>query len=135
MGLAGLMPWISLGKGAGAGISKNGISMEVRREGRSRGSKLRLDYNESRHPPHAGTMIVKDEEENLPRSLESIAGLCNELVIVDTESADQTKEIARSFGAKVFDFAWVDSFLGGPQRSAHSGHRRLCHLVRCRRRG
>jgi tetratricopeptide (TPR) repeat protein len=55
-------------------------------------------------------MIVKNEEENLPRCLESITGLCNELVIVDTGSTDCTKEIARSFGANVFDFAWVDSF-------------------------
>jgi tetratricopeptide (TPR) repeat protein len=30
--------------------------------------------------------------------------------VVDTGSTDRTKEIALGFGAKVFDFAWVDSF-------------------------
>ena len=34
----------------------------------------------------------------------------DEIVVVDTGSTDRTVEIARSFGAKVFDFVWVDSF-------------------------
>jgi glycosyltransferase involved in cell wall biosynthesis len=29
---------------------------------------------------------------------------------LDTRSSDRTVEIARSFGAQVFDFAWIDSF-------------------------
>jgi glycosyltransferase involved in cell wall biosynthesis len=31
-------------------------------------------------------------------------------VVVDTGSVDRTREIARDFGAKVFDFAWIDDF-------------------------
>jgi glycosyltransferase involved in cell wall biosynthesis len=56
------------------------------------------------------TMIVRDEESNLPRCLESVRGLFDEIVIVDTGSRDRTVEIARSFGARVFDFVWVDDF-------------------------
>ncbi len=56
------------------------------------------------------TMIVKDEEENLPACLESVAGLDLELVVVDTGSSDRTREVARRFGARVFDFPWCDSF-------------------------
>ena len=56
------------------------------------------------------TMIVKDEQENLPRCLASIAGIFDEIIVVDTGSTDRTREIAREFGAKVFDFVWVDSF-------------------------
>ncbi len=37
-------------------------------------------------------------------------GVFDEIVVVDTGSTDRTIEIARSFGAKVFEFAWVDSF-------------------------
>jgi tetratricopeptide (TPR) repeat protein len=55
-------------------------------------------------------MIVRDEEGNLPACLESAAGLFDELVVVDTGSADRTAEIARSFGARVFEFPWVDDF-------------------------
>ncbi|MDR3639522.1 MAG: glycosyltransferase [Isosphaeraceae bacterium] len=56
------------------------------------------------------TMIVRNEEQNLPACLASAEGLFDELVIVDTGSTDRTAEIARTFGARVFDFVWVDDF-------------------------
>jgi glycosyltransferase involved in cell wall biosynthesis len=56
------------------------------------------------------TMIVKNEEANLPDCLTSVADLVDEIIIVDTGSTDRTKEIAARYGARVFDFAWVDSF-------------------------
>jgi len=56
------------------------------------------------------TMIVRDEENNLSHSLGSVAGLFDEIVVVDTGSTDRTVEIARSLGARVFDFVWVDDF-------------------------
>ncbi len=56
------------------------------------------------------TIIVRDEEKNLPACLESVRGIFDEIVIVDTGSTDRTVEIARSFGARVFDFVWVDDF-------------------------
>lgn len=55
-------------------------------------------------------MIVKNEEETLGRCLESVHGIPDEIIIVDTGSADATKEIAAKFGAKVVDFAWIDDF-------------------------
>ena len=39
-----------------------------------------------------------------------MAGLFDEIVVVDTGSKDRTREIAREFGARVFDFVWVDDF-------------------------
>ena len=60
--------------------------------------------------PVSLTMIVRDEEKNLPHCLESVRGIFDEIVVVDTGSTDRTREIAREFGAKVFDFAWVDDF-------------------------
>jgi hypothetical protein len=44
------------------------------------------------------TMIVKNEENNLPACLESVRGLFDEIVVVDTGSTDRTVEIAHSFG-------------------------------------
>ena len=59
-------------------------------------------------------MIVKDEERFLPACLESVRGLVDELIIVDTGSSDKTKEIAQRFvdqiGGKLIDFFWIDDF-------------------------
>ena len=55
-------------------------------------------------------MIVRDEENNISNCLSSVAGLFDEIVVVDTGSKDRTREIAREFGARVFDFVWVDDF-------------------------
>ena len=55
-------------------------------------------------------MIVKDEEEMLPRCLEAVAPAVDEIVIVDTGSTDRTIEIARSHGAKVIEREWTGSF-------------------------
>ena len=66
------------------------------------------------------TMIVRDEEENLPACLGSTVGLFDEIVVVDTGSKDRTVEVALSFGAKVFEFAWVDDFAAA--RNVALGH-------------
>ncbi len=55
-------------------------------------------------------MIVRDEDANIFKFLSSVAGLFDEIVVVDTGSKDRTREIAREFGARVFDFVWVDDF-------------------------
>jgi glycosyltransferase involved in cell wall biosynthesis len=55
-------------------------------------------------------MIVKNEEATLQRCLESVAGIPDEIVIVDTGSTDATKAIAGTFATRVLDFAWVDDF-------------------------
>lgn len=56
------------------------------------------------------TMIVCNEEVNLPRCLGSARGIFDEIVVVDTGSVDRTRDIARDFGARVFDFVWCDDF-------------------------
>lgn len=55
-------------------------------------------------------MIVKDEEEVLARCLESVKDCVDEIVIADTGSTDRTKQIARGYTERVFDFPWVDDF-------------------------
>lgn len=55
-------------------------------------------------------MIVKNEESTLPRCLESVQGLVEEVIVVDTGSTDHTKEAARQYTPLVFDYPWHDDF-------------------------
>ncbi len=55
-------------------------------------------------------MIVKDEEINLPECLEHIKSVVDEIIVVDTGSKDNTPDIAKRFGAKVYYFKWCDDF-------------------------
>lgn len=55
-------------------------------------------------------MIVKNEERILQRCLDSLAGLMDEIIIVDTGSTDATKQIAAKYTNQVYDFVWVNDF-------------------------
>ncbi|MEG6569299.1 glycosyltransferase [Thermoanaerobacterium thermosaccharolyticum] len=55
-------------------------------------------------------MIVKNEENNLGRCLESVKDIVDEIIIVDTGSSDRTVDIAKSFGADVFYYKWRNDF-------------------------
>ena len=55
-------------------------------------------------------MIVKNEEDCLKRCLDSLKGIVDEMIVVDTGSTDRTKEIAKECGARVEDFTWTGDF-------------------------
>jgi tetratricopeptide (TPR) repeat protein len=55
-------------------------------------------------------MIVKNEEQFLGQCLQSVAGLVDEINVVDTGSTDRTVEIAKSFGAIIEHRIWRDDF-------------------------
>jgi tetratricopeptide (TPR) repeat protein len=62
-------------------------------------------------------MIVKDEEATLPACLASIADLVAEVIVVDTGSADRTRDVAAARGTRVIDFAWCDDFAAARNES------------------
>jgi O-antigen biosynthesis protein len=55
-------------------------------------------------------MIVRDNTRTLAACLEGIRGAVDEMIVVDTGSTDETRQIAERLGAKVFEFSWCDDF-------------------------
>ena len=64
--------------------------------------------------PVTVVLPVKDEEENLPDALASVAW-ADEVIVVDSHSTDRTAELARATGADVVQFDYVS---GGPKKKA-----------------
>lgn len=56
--------------------------------------------------------IVKNEAENIAVSIASIKDAADEIIVVDTGSQDNTKEIALRYEAIIYDFPWQDDFSG-----------------------
>ena len=54
--------------------------------------------------------IVKNEEENLEKSICSIKDFYDELIVVDTGSTDNTVQIAQKYNAKIFFYSWHNDF-------------------------
>lgn len=55
-------------------------------------------------------LITKNEAENILRCLESLREIADEVIVVDTGSKDNTKELALNHGAKVYHFQWDNNF-------------------------
>lgn len=53
----------------------------------------------------SATIITYNEEQNLPRAIESLR-CCDEILVVDSGSTDRTVEIAEKFGARVLEANW-----------------------------
>ena len=54
--------------------------------------------------------ITKNEALNIKRSIDSYKEFVDEIIVVDTGSVDDTVEIAKNAGAKVFNFEWNNDF-------------------------
>ncbi|MFA4967556.1 MAG: glycosyltransferase [Candidatus Margulisiibacteriota bacterium] len=55
-------------------------------------------------------MIVKNEAQMLKKTLPVLVKNLDEVIVVDTGSSDDTKQVAQENGAQVFDFAWINDF-------------------------
>jgi len=67
----------------------------------------------------SGIVVTLNEEKNLKRCLDSLFKVCDEVVVVDSGSIDETVEIANSYGAKVI----FHEYLGdGKQKNFAIGH-------------
>lgn len=62
-------------------------------------------------------MIAKDEAKNIADCIRSVKPVVDEIIVVDTGSADNTRKIAEELGAKVFGFPWRDDFAAARNES------------------
>ena len=53
--------------------------------------------------PVSVIILTLNEEVNLPKCLESVSGWADEIIVVDSFSTDKTLEIAKKYGAKVYE--------------------------------
>jgi glycosyltransferase involved in cell wall biosynthesis len=58
----------------------------------------------------SAALIVRNEENHVGACLQSVVGLVDDIVVVDTGSFDRSREIAAVHGARVFDYEWRDDF-------------------------
>jgi Glycosyl transferase family 2/Tetratricopeptide repeat len=61
-------------------------------------------------PLLSATLIVRDEGHVLEACLSSLDGVVDEVIVVDTGSADRSPDIAVQYGAKLYRFPWNDDF-------------------------
>ncbi len=85
-------------------LTRGNIQKEVKKDGTFLPKKV------EKPPTISLCMIVKNEEENLSNALSSVKDYVDEIIIVDTGSTDNTVEIAKLFGAKVYYYQWNDDF-------------------------
>ena len=56
--------------------------------------------------PLSVSLVSLNEEDNIARTLSSVKDIASEIVLVDAHSTDKTREIAKDYGAKVFEEDW-----------------------------
>lgn len=60
--------------------------------------------------PISVCIITKNEAANLSKCLESLKPYPFEIVVVDTGSTDNTKDVARNYTDRIYEFSWIDDF-------------------------
>ncbi|MCM1261261.1 MAG: glycosyltransferase [Butyrivibrio sp.] len=60
--------------------------------------------------PISVCIITRDEENKIGKCLAPLVPYGFEIIVVDTGSVDRTKDIAREYTDKVYDFEWINDF-------------------------
>lgn len=67
-------------------------------------------------------VIARNEAEVIAETLASVAGVADELLVIDTGSNDGTAEIAASAGARVVHQPWTEDFSAARNRGLREAH-------------
>jgi glycosyltransferase involved in cell wall biosynthesis len=64
------------------------------------------DVSDEKSVPVSVLIPTRNEEANLPRCLDAVAGWADEVLVVDSQSTDDTIKIAEGYGAEVIQFEY-----------------------------
>lgn len=81
--------------------------------------------------PISVCIIAKNEESRIEACLRSVKPCGFEIVVVDTGSADRTKEIAQKYADKVLDFPWCDDFSAARNFSLREASNNWIFMIDC----
>ncbi len=81
--------------------------------------------------PISVCIISKNEENRIEKCLASIKPFGFEIIVVDTGSADKTKEIAAKYADKVLDFEWCDDFSAARNFSLRAASNNWIFMLDC----
>lgn len=80
-------------------------------------SKAKKPRTKARNTTLAVAMIARNEARCITRCLESVRPWVDKMIVLDTGSSDDTRELARKAGAIVHEMPWPDSFSEARNRS------------------
>ena len=98
------------------------------------GKKKNRKYQRSpkrRTPNLSLCMIALDEAQFLDGCLQSIKGLVDQIIVVDTGSVDQTIEVAKRHGAKVLHQRWENDFSSARNKALNAATGRWILVLDC----
>lgn len=76
-------------------------------------------------------LIAKNEEAVIERVLTCASKFADEIIVVDTGSTDNTKNIAKKFTDKVYDFTWINDFAAARNYSFDQATMDYCMWLDC----
>jgi tetratricopeptide (TPR) repeat protein len=77
---------------------------------RKRAKEVGIRLDQLPPPTLSAVLIVRNEAKHIADCIRSIQPVCDEVIVVDTGSTDDTMAIAKSLGARVSTFEWRDDF-------------------------
>lgn len=96
------------------------LSLRARLNEESRSHGVSRKDTQIDMPTLSLTMIVKDESAWLPGCLDSVKPIVDEIIVADTGSNDNTRDVARAYGARVIEVPWENDF--AKARNAGNAH-------------
>ena len=69
-----------------------------------------MQTEEMKHLRITACWIVRDDAKHLQKSVESVRGHADELIVLDTGSEDDSVQTAEKCGAAIYYFSWQDDF-------------------------